>query len=310
MDDPDIIAVLTPCGGYKGKNAETAFAQDHNAVRYHDQADGPVTTEPAPDDRETTPAPLSPSMQRSEPFGRLILRFSDSLINAADGIFFGKDKKSCDILIHCEGALAVSRRHFTFVVKEDGSWYLEDFFSTFGTAVSYDGKAACHRRTYERWIIAHPSKTRKRWDELIVYAGDIAFKIDFPNQEAGHPIYQANLKAFIQKSRAALPALSALGLDSQQTTAAPSQIMSANRFRQPIYIEYDEVGRGAFGTVLKVMSSRDGLFYAMKKFFRPSEGKNKNKRKRMQDSDAWLENKRKEADIMRKSAHVSEPVRF
>ena len=144
----------------------------------------------------------------------------------------------------------------------------------------------------------------------LIYAGDVAFKIDFPNQEAGHPTYQANLEAFIQKCRVALPALSALGLESHYTTAAPSQIASPDRSRQPIYIDYGEIGRGTFANVLKVMSSRDGLFYATKKFSRPSEGRNRNERKRRRDSDAWLENKRKEADIMRKSAHVNDSIIF
>ena len=167
MDDPDIIAIITPCNGYKGKNAETAFAQRHNAARYHDQADRPITTEPVNDSRESTPAPLSHSMRRPDSAGYLTLRFSDTLINAADGVLFGKSEKSCDILIQCPGVLGVSRRHFAIVVKEDGSWYLEDFFSTFGTAVSYDGKAAHCKRIQERWIVAHPPETPKQWDELI-----------------------------------------------------------------------------------------------------------------------------------------------
>lgn len=310
MDDLDIIASLIPCNGYKGKNAETAFAQRHNAARYYGPADSPSITELVYDSRESTPAPLSPSMRKPDCTGRLVLRFSDCLINVADGIMFGKSEKSSDILMQCPGVLGVSRRHFAIVVKEDGAWYLEDFFSTFGTAVSYDGKAARHKRTHERWIIAHPPKTPKQWDELIVYAGDVAFRIDFPNQEAGRPIYQANLEAFIRKCRTALPAVGVLGLESQHTTVAPSQIASPDRSRQPIYIDYEEVGRGAFAAVLKVMSSRDGLFYAMKKFSRPTDGSNKNERKRRRDADAWLENKRKEADTMRKSAHVGDPIDF
>lgn len=244
------------------------------------------------------------------PRGRLVLRFSDPLIDAATGFLFGTNNVNCDILFHRRGTSAISRRQFIFVVKEDGSWYLEDFFSTFGTVVDYDGKTACYRRTQERWIIAHQPGKPKQWNRLIVTAGDIAFKVDFPNQAAGNHTYQANLKAFIQKRSAAPPALCALGLDTCYTTAAPTHRMSPDRSRQPIYVEYNEVGRGAFGIVIRVMNHRDGLFYAKKKFFRPSEEKNRNSSKRMLDSDKWLESKRKEADIMRKSAHVGDPVSF
>lgn len=310
MDDPDVIAILTPLTrDVKGENAETAFGQDHNAARYRNQADRLITTESANHSRETRPALLSP-VQRSEPSGCLVLRFSDPLINDAAGISFGTNQEQCDILINYQGAQGISGRHFTFVVKEDGSWFLEDFFSTFGTAVGYDGQGRHHRRTKERWIIAHSPAQLKPWTELVVEAGSIAFKIDFPNQEANHPIYKANLEAFIKKCSAALPALRALGLTTHNATTAPSQITSPDRSRQPIYIEYGEVGRGGFATVLEVMSARDGRFYAMKKFYRPSEGKNENKKKRMRGSDEWLESKRKEADIMKQNAHVSNSVSF
>ena len=309
MDDPDVIAILTPHTKEKGKNAETAFGQDHNAARYRNQADNLITTESANECRETTPALLSPG-QRSEPSGCLVLRFSDSLINAAAGISFGTNQEQCDILINHRGAHGISRRQFTFVVKKDGSWFLEDFFSSFGTSVSYDGQGASHRRTQERWIIALSPAQPQLWKKLIVHAGTIAFRIDFPNRNASHPIYRANLKAFIKKCSAALPTLRALELATHNATAAPSHITSPNRSRLPIYIEFDEVGRGSFAKVLKVMSARDGRFYAMKKFFRPSEERNENKRKRMRGSDEWLKNKRNEADIMKYSAHVSKFIRF
>ena len=307
MDDLDIIAILTPAHDYRGRNAEIAFGQRHNAARYHEGTEGSIATEQADDSRDPTPAPTPPLVERS---GCLVLRFSDFLINAAEGVLFGKHEHSCDILIHCRGVRGVSGRHFAIVVKEDSSWYLEDFFSTHGTAVSYDGKTAHHKRKHERWIIAHPSKSDKQWNELIVCAGDVAFEIDFPNQAAGYPTYQANLEAFIRKSREALPGLGVLGLDSHDSTATPSQVATPDPSRHPIYVEYEEVGRGAFAKVVKVMSNRDGIFYAMKKFFRPSEGRVENGRKRRRDSDAWLEKKRKEADIMRNSAHVRDRTGF
>ncbi|KAI9680581.1 MAG: hypothetical protein M1817_004021 [Caeruleum heppii] len=304
MDDQDVFAVLTPCEGYKGSNAETAFRQPHNAARCS-EATGRIRATSVIGSRDATPAPPSPSVRQVQFTHSLVLRFSDSILNAANGVQFGRYERCCDVLIQCLGVKGVSGRHFAITVKEDGSWYLEDFFSTFGTAVGYDGKAASQRRTRERWIIAHPPSKLKQWNELIVYAGDVAFKIDFPNQATGPPQYMANLESFIQRCRGALPALSVLGLDSNQTTAAPSQRGTPDRHRQPIYVDCEEIGRGAFATVLKVMSGRDGLFYAMKKFFRPPENPKDSKWKRKRDSEVWYENKRKEARIMQQNAHPS-----
>lgn len=115
----------------------------------------------------------------------------------------------------------------------------------------------------------------------------------------------ANLKSFIQKCRGALPALSILGLNTNRTTTAPSQRWTPSRDQQPSYLECRQIGRGAFATVFKVMSSRDGLFYALKKFFPPPEKMRESKRKRKRDSEAWFEDKRKEANIMRQNAHPS-----
>ena len=305
MADPDVFAILTPGNGSAGNNAEIAFGQRHNAARFQGQIHGPVSTDIANDSREPTPDPASPSTQRSESRGCLVLRFSSSFINAADGVLFGTSEKSSDIVIMYPGIRGVSRRHFSIVVKEDGSWFLEDHFSTFGTSVSYDGQAGLQKRTQERWILAHPPKSRNYWRELFIRAGNVEIRIDFPNQNAGHPAYLAKLEAFVQRSKKALPNLGVLGLESHQTTAAPSQVASPNRSRQPIYIEFEEVGQGAFARVLKVMSCRDGLFYAKKKFFQPIEGRGKSGRKRRWDSQAWFDNKRKEADIMRRNVHAS-----
>ena len=303
MADPDVFAILSPGNASEGKNAEIAFGHRHNAARFHGQIQEPISAEVANDSREPTPAPAEPSMQSFDSRGCLVLRFSDSLIDAADGILFGTSEKSSDILIQCPGIRGVSRRHFSIVVEEDGSWFLEDHFSTFGTAVSYDGQAGLQKRTQERWILAHPPGSDTCWRELFVMAGDVEIRVDFQNQKAAHPAYLAKLGAFIQRSRKTLPNLGVLGLESHHTTAAPSQIASPDRSREPIYIDFEEIGQGAFARVLKVMSCRNGLFYAKKKFSQPIEGKNR--RKRRWDSEAWFDNKRKEADIMRRNVHVS-----
>lgn len=308
MDDTNVFAVLTPCDGNKGENAARAFSQPHNAPRYR-KADVYTPEESVVNSRDPTPAPLSPFERDPESIDRVVLKFSDLVKNLAKGLQFGTNTKTSDILLQYRGVRGISALQFAFVAKEDSSWYLEDFSSTFGTAVSYDDKGGDKKRQKERWIIAHPPRSAKRWEELIVYAGDLAFKVDFPNQEAGRPEYVANLEAFIKESRRALPPFDALGLDSNPTTAAPSEPETPYQRSQPIYIDHGEIGRGAFAVVHKVMSNRDGKFYAMKKYFRQSRGTNNDDRKRKREQEHWYASKRKEANIMRKNAHVSSTIR-
>ena len=305
MTDPDVFAILTPGYGYEGERAKTTFGQHYNTARYRGQTQEPILTEPLNHSRESTPGLTPPCIQKTD--SCLELRFSDSMINPANGLVFGKDERSSDVMIQCPGVRGVSRQHFSIIAKEDGSWYLEDFYSRFGTSVSYDGRGALHRRNRERWILAHPPGESKHWNELIVSAGNVAFRISFINQQAGHPAYVANLKAFISDCREAIPTLGVLGLESHDTTVAPSHIASPDQSRLPIYIDFEEVGQGAFATVLKVMSCRNGVFYAKKTFSRPTAtgGNYRVGRKREWDSEAWFDIKRKEADIMKRNVHVS-----
>ncbi|KAL9117189.1 MAG: hypothetical protein Q9187_006276 [Circinaria calcarea] len=299
MNDPNVLAVLTPCRGSKGDNASRAFSQPHNAARYQ-KAAGCIAEEPTIGSRDPT---LSPSGGDIESIDRMVLKFSDLVNNLAKGLQFGTNTKTSDILLKYRGVRGISALQFVFVVQEDGSWYLEDFFSTFGTAVSYDGKAGNEKRQKERWIIAHPPRSTKEWKELIVYAGTLAFNVDFPNQEAGRPEYVAKLEAFIKENKKALPPVDALGLNSNPITTAPSEPRTPYQCSQPIYIDYGEIGRGSFAVVHKVMSNRDGKFYAMKKFSRPSKGTDNDDKKRKREQADWYASKRKEADIMSKNAH-------
>ena len=70
-----------------------------------------------------------------------------------------------------------------------------------------------------------PKKTND-WREIVVYvsgASGLAFEIEFPNHEEGGKGYLAHLQAFWKESNTALPPLSIMELDSNPTTAAPSQ---------------------------------------------------------------------------------------
>ncbi|KAL8857399.1 MAG: hypothetical protein Q9178_006026 [Gyalolechia marmorata] len=296
MDDPDVFAILTPHTGPRGANASEAFRQPHNNARYFQGADS-IAEELSAGSRATTPAQLSQSSTDLESSERIVLRFSDSSINPAKGLQFGTNPKTSDILLWHSGVRGISSLHFVFAVQADGSWYLEDSHSRFGTAVGYDDQAKDKWRREDRWIIAHKPKDDKQWKELVVYAGRVAFKVNFPNQHAGRPEYEHRLQDLIRRSRTALPAIDALDMDSHSSTLAPND-GTPDVGLPPIYIDHGKIGHGTFAEVYKVMSTRDGKFYAMKKFVQPAEGK-----KRKWDQQCWCDTKRREAEIMQKNAH-------
>ncbi|KAL8912800.1 MAG: hypothetical protein Q9171_002258 [Xanthocarpia ochracea] len=313
MDDPNVFAILTPHGTREGADASKAFRQPHNKDRYFQGADS-ISDELSVGSRATTPARHSQSSTDLESSDRIVLKFSDPTINLAEGLKFGTNPKTSDILLRYPGMKGISSSQFVFTVQGDGSWYLEDSHSRYGTAVGYDNQAEDEWRREERWIIAHKPNQKRQWKKLIVYAGGLAFKVHFPNQQAGRPEYVENLQDFIRRSRTALPAINALGMDSHLTTGAPSEPRTPYRCLQPIYIDLERIGHGTFAEVYKVMSNRDGRFYAMKKFTQPMEAR---KRKRYQQD--WYDTKRREAEIMKGNAHrnvmpiihsIEEPGRF
>ena len=59
----------------------------------------------------------------------------------------------------------------------------------------------------------------------------------------------SNLQTLIEAGKAIFPAISPLGLNSDPTTAAPSQPWTPRYL--PIYINLDLIGQGEFGEVKK-----------------------------------------------------------
>ena len=109
----------------------------------------------------------------------------------------------------------------------------------------------------------------------------LTFKIKRPERTESCKVeYKAHRDAYLEERRNALPPLSQLGMESQQTTAVLTPLG-----QQPIYLPKEELGRGAFGTVNKVVDVSTGYEYAGKKFHHGS----------------W----KKEVDILKGLSHVS-----
>lgn len=128
-------------------------------------------------------------------------------------------------------------------------------------------------------------------------------KSSSPNHRVGGREYWANLWAFVEERKIAIPSVSGLGLNSNPSTA-PLSRQPRTPHKRPIYLHDGEIGQGAFGQVRRVIDAREGNFYAAKKF-KPLPPTRKNIKKRKLDEENWLEGIRNEIAIMKKNPHVS-----
>ena len=302
--DPDIFAILTPLDTQKGRNAEAAFCHPHNERRYREPKKR-SRTETSLRDREYTTSPESTTSENDSFCSSLVLRFGDPIKDASNGIIFGRSEEYCDVLLNYPGVRTVSAKHFALFAKDDGSWFLEDRCSTHGTTITYDAQKVCERRRSERWILARSPGHHVYWQDVDIVAGDIAMRIQFPNQASSRPEYISRLNAYILKCKEAMPAIKELGLLSGSTTVTSSYIASPKSKLPPVYVDFGEIGRGAFAIVLRTLNSREGKLYAKKKFMKPFETINYGYSKRKRDIDEWMEKKRREARIMIENPHVS-----
>ena len=300
MYDQNVFAVLVPCD--EKNKARTAFGLKQNANRFHKSAGG-IAEEPILNSREPTLAPLMPSEEDHGATDCILLTFDKLPKNPLNGWQFGTNEDSSDVFLGHRGTAGISSRQYNITIDENFCIFLHDFHSSYGTAVGYDHQKHDEVRKKETWFLSYKPGIPNRWNDITIYSGGLAIKIEFPNQEAGRPQYIENLRAFFEQSTIALPPVHALGLDSNLTTAAPSQPRTPNQ--QPIYFDDGLIGRGEFGEVRRVIKTRDGKCYAAKTFFPPPKGPKRDKKKRKRDEEDWLVRVRNEIAIMADNPHVS-----
>ena len=93
----------------------------------------------------------------------------------------------------------------------------------------------------------------------------LIFKVEWSaNRENCQAEYDAHCDAYLEERRNAFPALSQLGVKSQQTTT----LLTAQRSlrQQSIYLSKEELGRDSFETVHKVIDVSTSYEYAGKIF--------------------------------------------
>ena len=279
MYEANVFAVLVP-SDFDGL-ARDAFRLGHNAELYHRSSKG-IVTEPGLSSRESTPAPsaLKPENDDSDhDKDRLVLTFHKRPRDLLRGWQFGTSPQTSDILLGHRGTTGISGRHFSLNVDENRRVVLRDN-STYGTSVSYGGQAEDQVRRNFTWILSLEPESAIRLGEITIHilgSSMLAFRIEFPNHRLGKSDYLSNLHTFIETDKAALPPVTALGLDSSMTTAAPSHPRTP--CQAPIYVNLSLIGQGEFGGVHRVFDVSTGKIYAGKRFYPSSDKGTKGKRK-------------------------------
>jgi len=265
VDDPRLIVTLEAVG----PTAEGAWNQPQNQDRC------PPASESDDGVRNISSREATPAIERHG--SRLQLNFDNKPKNLEKGFVFGSDPQVCDVFLGERGA-GFSRQHFRITFNERRQVIFENTSRT-EARVSYDGEILPDRNHFTWILFSHYQNI-----EVKMGKEHLIFKVKWPaNREDYKAEYDAHCDAYLEDCRNALPALSQLGVESQQTTA----LLTAQRSprQQPIYLPEEELGRGSFGTVHKVVDVSTGYEYAGKIFH----------------GGKW----KKEVEILKSLSHVS-----
>ena len=206
--------------------------------------------------RESTPAVGQTSSQ-------IQLTFDDKPKNLEKGFVFGSDPQICDVFLGERGA-GFSGQQFCITFNERGEVIFKNT-SRKKAKVDYNGENTPRRNQFT-WILFDTYKNIKI---TMGEEDDLIFKVKWPKHGTYRAEYEAHRDAYFKERRNALPSLSQLGMESQQTTAVPTAQHSPRQEppgQEPIYLLEEELGRGSFGTVHKAVDVSTGDVHAAKKF--------------------------------------------
>ncbi|WEW61592.1 hypothetical protein PRK78_007083 [Emydomyces testavorans] len=298
MEDSKLILVLVPSDDKK--LAETACSLPHN----NDRNLLPVKL--IPEGRTISSREQTPGADEEEDSEEvdsnykflhgIRLGFEKPPRDPAVGFSFGTSP-DCDVLLGYRGlAKGISAKQFCITFDEEERLVLRDS-STHGTAVSYGSQAANELRCNFAWILNLRNSEGKLWDVKIHLLNGITFKVQFISHRRNKADYDESLKAFLDTSRAALPSVDQLGIDSCPTTLQPTLPLTPRRY--PVYISDKCLGKGTFGTVDMVFDASTGAVYARKTFETPW----KNNPDLVYKKTRWLQQIRNEINIMKTHPH-------
>ncbi|KAI9675746.1 MAG: hypothetical protein M1817_001113 [Caeruleum heppii] len=286
MEDSNLIATLIPIDDKEW--AKNAFRLDHNQSRYLSPARG-IAEGPTISSREATPGTQQPDDDAGQydSAHRIQLTFDVKPKDPTKGYTFGTNPQTCDVLLGYRGAYRISGRHFWITFNQNKRLILEDF-STYGTAVSYNGQAKDEVRNRFIWILdLKPNVGRY---DVQVHIHGLSFKVELATHNTCEAEYGKKVNDFLKDLRTASPPLGGLGIYTP--TADPSESLTPKRL--PIYIREQNLGSGSFGGVDKVIDMSTGSVYARKDFYEP---------RRETEKEDWLNQISREIRIMKENPH-------
>lgn len=167
--------------------------------------------------------------------------------------------------VNYNGEKSSTRNHFTWILFKD----YENITVTLNSARNTNND---QEKGFEKDI------------ETAECANELIFRVEWPERSIpSQSGYKLHRDTYLKEYRDAPPSLSQLDVESQQSTAVATKQYTP--IQHPIYKEGEEIGRGSFGVVYKVVNVSTGATYAAKSFH----------------SGKW----RQEVEVLRSLSHVS-----
>lgn len=131
---------------------------------------------------------------------------------------------------------------------------------------------------------------------MIIFTGNLAYTIEFPNYVAGSSEYLKKLEKFCKRDNTKVSFFDALDLHSNPTTAALSEPFTPHENKRPAYLDIRNLASSSFGVVQLIMNTRDYKYYVKKTILKyPKRPQAKGKRKRDRKTEKTKEEKAHEA---------------
>ncbi|KAK5117571.1 hypothetical protein LTR62_004993 [Meristemomyces frigidus] len=274
-DVADVMCILHPCSPAAflivAKTAERSpqhVLQNDGFAQYDD-----ALTQSMLEEQETFILHTEGSNQVMD----LALRFSTHVLNPTWGFVFGRDQRTCDIVLAQETHKRVSNMHFSIFVNESGVLMLQDM-STNGTMVD---------DIVLRGKISEQPQTRMLSPGSIIQILSpkseevVKFIVRIPAREGYEKQFEAKLGRYLKRTahahavQARQENLAARGLEAREPyyeTASPykAPLMTRNHTYGmhwgggEKYNVVGLIGKGAFATVYQLATKREGHLYAAK----------------------------------------------
>ena len=200
----------------------------------------------------------------------LALRFSSETVQPVLGFCFGRNSRTCDIVLDTDSFKRVSNLHFRIFVNPLGVLMLEDM-STNGTLVDekhLKGKASkepATRMLQAGSIVQIPSVKKEE---------SIKFIVRIPSRGGFEADYSSNMRRYLNRLKKLEDEHQAKGRPQMRYGSVTQPRLDLDHVPSNPYgmrwnggEEYNvvgQLGKGAFATVYKLATKMDGRYYAAK----------------------------------------------